>query len=139
MLRDGSGARWTPGTTAAQAVALVGGDAQPNALRLGRRWQGPSTPGIFAALLGTVMLDDVVRAGAGAERGFQAISTSGGGISRSVSRSAIWLGVEGVVALLPISTVFAAHKQTAQVRGRPRLPCAIDLPLSGYESHMGRS
>lgn len=95
MLRDGSGARWTPGTTAAQAVALVGGDAQPNALRLGRRWQGPSTPGIFAALLGTVMLDDVVRAGAGAERGFQAISTSGGGISRSVSRSAIWLGVEG--------------------------------------------
>lgn len=55
------------------------------------------------------------------------------------------LGVEGAggaapgLGLLPVHTVFAAHKQTVQVRGRSRLAWADDLPLSGYEIHMGRS
>ncbi|WP_026369400.1 cobyric acid synthase [Kallotenue papyrolyticum] len=54
-------------------------------------------------------------------------------------------GIEGQggevqgLGLLPIETVFQAHKRTAQVAGRARLPWAHDLPVAGYEIHMGVS
>jgi adenosylcobyric acid synthase len=55
------------------------------------------------------------------------------------------LGVEGTggeapgLGLLPITTVFTANKRTAQVVARSRFAWANDLPLQGYEIHMGRT
>ena len=55
------------------------------------------------------------------------------------------LAVEGAggtlpgLGLLPVSTAFAADKQTRQVAGRSLLPWAAGIPLDGYEIHMGRT
>ncbi len=55
------------------------------------------------------------------------------------------LGVEGAggdepgIGLLPITTVFAADKRTVRVEGRAHAPWASDVPIAGYEIHMGRT
>ena len=55
------------------------------------------------------------------------------------------LGLEGMggevagLGLLPVTTVFEANKRTTQTRARARVPWAADLPLHGYEIHMGRT
>jgi adenosylcobyric acid synthase len=55
------------------------------------------------------------------------------------------LGVEGAggdepgIGLLPITTVFAADKRTMRVEGRAHVPWASDVPITGYEIHMGRT
>jgi adenosylcobyric acid synthase len=55
------------------------------------------------------------------------------------------LGVEGAggdepgIGLLPITTVFAADKRTMRVEGRAYAPWASDVPITGYEIHMGRT
>lgn len=55
------------------------------------------------------------------------------------------LGVEGMggeaagLGLLPVTTVFEREKRTMEVSARSRVPWASDLPVHGYEIHMGRT
>lgn len=55
------------------------------------------------------------------------------------------LGVEGLggeaeaLGLLPVTTIFEAEKRTIQVQGRARMAWAANVPVEGYEIHMGRS
>jgi adenosylcobyric acid synthase len=54
-------------------------------------------------------------------------------------------GVEGAggdevgLDLLPVTTVFADTKRTAQIEAQARVPWANDVALQGYEIHMGRT
>lgn len=55
------------------------------------------------------------------------------------------LGVEGAggdepgLGLLPVETIFAAEKRTAQVAALALAPWARGAPIAGYEIHMGRT